>query len=276
MQKVQAVPSTERLQTNAMSSKRTVIVRPAKQTRLSMTDTSVTFISLLDTQQVPFIPLVRYVCSSLPKSDSQPISRDLKRSASPSPMKSPTSSKITAAHTRSTHLRRKRDSLGEPAPQHSPGGPHHDKCILLVDDDSTVRDSLNNVLVAEGYTVIPAENGQQALDLVNKSAVDLVMLDLNMPVKNGWDTFERLTAEHPLIPIIIVTARPNQFFMALNAGVGALLEKPMDIPTLLRTTEKLLAESAEQRLARLAGKETEFHYKPAAAGKQHSRPTRNW
>ncbi len=135
--------------------------------------------------------------------------------------------------------------------------------ILLVDDDPTVRDSLNDVLVSEGYVVIPAENGQQALEWVGKSAVDLVLLDLNMPVKNGWDTFEPLTREHPLVPIIIITARPNQLFTALSAGVGALLEKPMDIPTLLRTMEKLLAESAEQRLARLAGKETEFHYKAA-------------
>jgi DNA-binding response OmpR family regulator len=135
-----------------------------------------------------------------------------------------------------------------------------------------VRDSLNDVLVAEGYFVIPAENGQQALDLANKSSVDLVLLDLNMPVKNGWDTFQQLTFEHPLIPIIIATARPNQLFTALGAGAGALLEKPMDIPTLLRTMEKLLVETAEQRLARLAGIETEFHYKSATAGHEHSLP----
>jgi DNA-binding response OmpR family regulator len=132
-----------------------------------------------------------------------------------------------------------------------------------VDDDPTVRDSLNDVLVSEGYVVIPAENGQQALDLANRSSVDLVLLDLNMPVKNGWDTFEQLTREHPLLPIIIATARPNQLFTALSAGVGALLEKPMDISMLLRTMGKLLAESTEQRLARLAGEYTEFHYKPA-------------
>ena len=133
------------------------------------------------------------------------------------------------------------------------------KRILLVDDDPTVRDSLNDVLVAEGYLVILAENGQQALDIAARLPVDLAVLDLNMPVKNGWDTFERLTTDHPLIPIIIATARPNQLFTALNAGAGALLEKPMDIPTLLRTIEGLLAESAEERLARLAGKKTEFH-----------------
>jgi Response regulator containing CheY-like receiver, AAA-type ATPase, and DNA-binding domains len=139
------------------------------------------------------------------------------------------------------------------------------KRILLVDDDPTVRDSLNDVLVAEGYLVILAENGQQALDIAARLPVDLAVLDLNMPVKNGWDTFERLTADHPLIPIIIATARPNQLFTALNAGAGALLEKPMDIPTLLRTIEGLLAESAEERLARLAGKKTEFHYKSSDA-----------
>jgi len=139
------------------------------------------------------------------------------------------------------------------------------KRILLVDDDPTVRDSLNDVLLAEGYLIIPAQDGQQALDLANKSPVDLVLLDLNMPVKNGWDTFERLTAEHPLIPIIIATARPNQLSTAVGAGAGALLEKPMDIRTLLRTMEKLLAETSEQRLARLAGKETEFHFQSATA-----------
>jgi len=137
------------------------------------------------------------------------------------------------------------------------------KRILVVDDDPTVRDSLNDLLVSEGYRILPAENGQQALDLARKSSIDLVLLDLNMPVKNGWDTFEQLTREHPLIPIIIATARPNQLFMAISAGVGALMEKPMDIPMLLRTIEKLLAESTEQRLARLAGKQTKFHYQPS-------------
>ena len=85
-----------------------------------------------------------------------------------------------------------------------------------MDDDPTVRDSLNDVLLSEGYVVMPAENGQQALDLANQSPVDLVLLDLNMPVKNGWDTFEQFTREHPLIPIIIAMvdrelANPNDY-----------------------------------------------------------------
>ncbi len=132
-----------------------------------------------------------------------------------------------------------------------------------------VRDSLADVLAAEGYIVISAENGQQAIDLTNQLPVNLVLLDLNMPVKNGWDTFEQLTRNHPLLPIIIITARPNQVFTAVSAGAGALLEKPMDIPTLLRAVNRLLAEGPDQRLARLAGKNAEFDYKPAV---QRPRP----
>ena len=144
------------------------------------------------------------------------------------------------------------------------GSPRTSKCILLVDDDPTVRGSLNDVLVEEGYHVIPAENGQQALEFAGKFPFDLILLDLNMPVKNGWDTFGEMTAQHPFIPIIIATGRPSQLFKAVGAGAGALLEKPLDIPTLLRTMEKLLSEPAEKRLARLAGVKTDFHYQPAA------------
>jgi len=151
------------------------------------------------------------------------------------------------------------NSANQPTPASSPSA----KCILLVDDDATVRDSLHDVLVSEDYVVIPAENGQMALDLIGKSSIDLVLLDLNMPVKNGWDTYEHLTREYSLVPIIIATARPNQLFTALSAGVGALLEKPMDIPILLETIRTLLSESDAQRLARLVGKGSALHYKPS-------------
>jgi DNA-binding response OmpR family regulator len=154
-------------------------------------------------------------------------------------------------------------AAAEPSPSSPARRPRPTKHILLVDDDPTVRDSLNDLLTGEGYRVVPAENGEKALELAAVRTVDLALLDLNMPVKNGWDTFQQLTFEHPLIPVIIITARPNQLFTALGAGAGALLEKPMDIPVLLRTMEKLLAESAEKNLARLAGRETEFLYQSA-------------
>ncbi len=170
----------------------------------------------------------------------------------------------TTKHAQPALKRTRENKLTNPdgmAPASHPTG----GCILLVDDDPSVRESLRELLTGEGYTVVPAENGDQALELVNQSPIDLVLLDLNMPSKNGWDTFEALTNGHPFIPVIIVTARPNQYFMALNAGAGALMEKPMDIPALLQTMEKLLAESAERRLQRLVGQNPEFHFKPASA-----------
>lgn len=179
-------------------------------------------------------------------------------------MKSSASPKNKCSHARSTkrpgHTTVHRKRVAHPSSE----SPRAGKRILLIDDDPGVRGSLKDMLVGEGYFVIPAENGQQALDLAGRLPFDLVLLDLNMPVMNGWDTFGQLTAEYPFIPIIIATGRPSQLFTAIGAGAGALLEKPIEIPTLLRTMEKLLAEPAEKRLARLAGTQTDFHYHPAA------------
>lgn len=163
-------------------------------------------------------------------------------------------------------------------PNSRPSAPHTGSArrtgqrILVADDDATVRASVSEVLVIEGYVVIPAKDGQEAIELAASTQIDLVLLDLNMPVKNGWDTFERLTRDHPLLPVIIVTAKPNQLFTAVGAGVGALLEKPMDIPILLRTIQRLLAESVQTRLARIAGQDTEFHYSAARPDTDDAKP----
>jgi CheY-like chemotaxis protein len=72
-----------------------------------------------------------------------------------------------------------------------------------------------------------------------------------MPVKSGWETFERLTTIHPLLPIIVITALPDQYPLAVAAGVGALMEKPLDWPLLVQAIEDLLSEPIEKRLSRL-------------------------
>jgi len=139
--------------------------------------------------------------------------------------------------------------------------------LLLVDDDPAVRESLAHVLIGEGYDVLPACNGLEALELAARNEVELVLLDLNLPKKNGWDTFELLIKQNPQLPVIIITARPNQLFPALASGAGALMEKPLDFPKLLQTIRDLLAEPGEARAARLAGKPAEFHYLPSHADK---------
>jgi len=138
--------------------------------------------------------------------------------------------------------------------------------ILLVDDDPGIRQILVRLLAEEDFIVLTAANGLEALALSGSAKFDLVLLDLNMPVKNGWETFEQLSAKDPLMPIILITARPNQFFPAMASGVGALLEKPLDFTKLFHTIHDLLEESDELRLARLAGRSSSFSYVPPVTG----------
>jgi len=135
--------------------------------------------------------------------------------------------------------------------------------ILLLDDDAAIRHMLGRLLTQEGYLVISVATREEALELCTATKFDLVLLDLNLPGANGWDVFERLTAQDPLLPVVVITARSNQLFVALGAGAGALMEKPLDLPRLLQIIRDLLNEPAQTRLARLAGKRAEFHYFPA-------------
>ena len=120
--------------------------------------------------------------------------------------------------------------------------------VLLVDDDVSVLAALSDLLRAEEYEVIDAFNGQNAIERFESAGgADLVLLDLNMPFWGGWQTFDRLTAINPLLPIIIITARPNPHPRAMTAD--ALLEKPLDIPLLLATMRRLLDAPPEVRAA---------------------------
>jgi CheY-like chemotaxis protein len=126
--------------------------------------------------------------------------------------------------------------------------------ILLADDDDEVLAALSSVLSSESYEVIVAKNGREAIEHFREQHIDVALLDLNMPVKGGWEAFERLTTIHPLLQVIVITARPDQYPLAIAAGVVALMEKPLDLPLLLQTIDELLVEPVEKRLSRLAGR----------------------
>ena len=153
--------------------------------------------------------------------------------------------------------------LQSPLPDTQPKDkPRAKKKILLVDDDPAIRKMLGILLTGEGYEVLLAIDGSESIQVVRAAEVDLVLLDLNMPGMDGWEAYERLAAENPMLPIIVITARPNQSFTAMAAGIGALLEKPLDLPKLFLTIRDLLDEPDEIRLARVAGRPAEFHYVP--------------
>ena len=140
--------------------------------------------------------------------------------------------------------------------------------ILLLDDDPAVRRMLRRVLEDEDYLVTCASNGKEAIQKAAGENVALVLLDLNLPEENGWQVLERLTLDHPAMPVIVITARSNQIFPALASGVGALMEKPLDLPKLLEIIRSLLDEPAEKRLARIAGRPSEFRYIQPPRNKQ--------
>jgi DNA-binding response OmpR family regulator len=120
--------------------------------------------------------------------------------------------------------------------------------VLLVDDDVSVLGALSDLLQAEGYDVIDAFGGENAIERFEAAGgADLVLLDLNMPFWGGWKTFDRLTAINPLLPIIIITARPHPHPLAITAD--ALLEKPLEIPLLLATMRRILDQPSEVRVA---------------------------
>jgi two-component system response regulator MprA len=142
-----------------------------------------------------------------------------------------------------------------------------EQTILLVEDDAAVRETIARVLRREGFVVLMAANGDEALRIAESKSIDLVLLDLNMPVRGGWDTFEKLTSDNPLLSVIIITARPNQLFTALGAGATALLEKPFDFTRLLETVRVALEEPSQVRLARMAGRPSGFRYLAADGNK---------
>ena len=110
------------------------------------------------------------------------------------------------------------------------------KTVLLVEDDFEIRDILQDLLEAEGYDVVPAGNGRQALQFLaeNRSrGPRLVILDLMMPFIDGRQVLEVMQRDHALadIPVIVISAIARE----TPAGAAAFLRKPLSLDKLFET-----------------------------------------
>jgi CheY-like chemotaxis protein len=123
--------------------------------------------------------------------------------------------------------------------------------ILIADDDSLVRGSLAAVLESEGYIVDEACDGIEAVSRATTHLPDLVLLDLNMPQRDGWTAFIHLDRVTPLLPVIVITARPDQYRTAVRLGVDAFMEKPLNIPVLVRAIKRLTNEDESSHVRRI-------------------------
>lgn len=132
--------------------------------------------------------------------------------------------------------------------------------LLVVDDDHSVRESLRKLLEAQGYEVLSARDAVEALEAFNSQCIDLVVLDINLGVDNGWQVFETMTFKNPFVPTIVITAEWGQRERAVALGVEGLIEKPIDVPVLLKLIRELLTETTTTRLNRLCGNDAYCRY----------------
>jgi two-component system KDP operon response regulator KdpE len=114
------------------------------------------------------------------------------------------------------------------------------KKILLADDDASIRKALGQVLASEQYHVIEAASGTETAAKFIGEQPDLVLLDLGMPDRDGWQVFDLMQSTHPAIPVIIITAKTHQYRRAADMGVTAIMEKPLDLPVLLEAIRDYL------------------------------------
>jgi two-component system, OmpR family, response regulator MprA len=117
--------------------------------------------------------------------------------------------------------------------------------ILVVDNDTAVRNSLTRTLRFEGYQVETAQDGQEALDAIRVAEPDLVLLDVMMPRLDGLQTCRQLRADGVLVPVLMLTARESvgDRVAGLDAGADDYLVKPFALQELLARLRALVRRS---------------------------------
>jgi two-component system, chemotaxis family, chemotaxis protein CheY len=104
--------------------------------------------------------------------------------------------------------------------------------VLVVDDDPDIRELLVSVLTDDGYEATSAKNGRDALAVLDRWPADVVVLDLMMPVMDGWTFAERMH-EKWSIPIVVLSAAGDLARQAGRVGAADVVPKPFDIEMLL-------------------------------------------
>ena len=122
--------------------------------------------------------------------------------------------------------------------------------ILLVEDNELNRDMLSRRLLRANYTVLTAGDGAEALRVIREEHPDVVLLDMNLPIKDGWTTCQEVRADPSIenTRIIALTAHAmgEDKIRALEAGCNDYATKPVDFPELLEKISQLAAGDSEQ------------------------------
>jgi two-component system, response regulator, stage 0 sporulation protein F len=118
-------------------------------------------------------------------------------------------------------------------------GLDHQALVMVVDDDDEARELLAQILQDEGYEVVQAENGQRAVELALRVSPRLILLDLNMPVMDGWEFLRWLGRQSGIkSTVIVITAQ----IPGVIPDASAVVRKPLDVPYLLDLMNQLWAK----------------------------------
>lgn len=116
--------------------------------------------------------------------------------------------------------------------------------ILLVEDNQMNRDMLSRRLARKGYEVVIAVDGQQGIEMARSETPDLILMDMSLPVVDGWEATRQLKTapETQAIPVIALTAHAmaGDREKAVEAGCNDYDTKPIELPRLLEKIEALL------------------------------------
>lgn len=116
--------------------------------------------------------------------------------------------------------------------------------VLAVDDDPAIREFLELMLISEGYEVATASNGAAAIAMLNHNRFNVILLDMKMPIMDGWE----FLAQYRLrpgdkAPIVVLTAAQDDARRAAEAGADAYIPKPFAIDSVLRAIERSVARA---------------------------------
>ena len=117
--------------------------------------------------------------------------------------------------------------------------------VLVVDDDPDMRRAINEVLVDQGFTVDVAGDGQQALDRVGTEAPSLVILDITLPIVDGYGVADELRQRFGVLPILAITGDGRAPQKAQRVGAYAYLRKPFELDDLLRMVARGLGNGPD-------------------------------
>ena len=123
------------------------------------------------------------------------------------------------------------------------------KSILVVEDDPGIRLSLKDELESEEYIVIEAENGEEGLQAARNKAPDLIILDVMMPILNGYEVCKRLRREGNHTPILILTIKDKEIDKVLGLELGAddYVTKPFSLREVVARVKSILRRSENQQ-----------------------------